>query len=84
MDDDRSVERQQAQYARDDEYIRRIQQEVVERHHVVSPQFSYQMKLGRVVVKLQPVEFRILRFPSLIERSPRSESPRRSARNDIR
>ena len=61
MDDNRSLESQQAQYAQRSEDQRRIRK-AEERHHYVSLRYSYQMKMGRVTIKLDPVEFRILRF----------------------
>lgn len=63
MDDDGTHERHRrnfAELAADERQVRSRHSEA--RHHRVSPQYSYQMKLGRVTIELDTIEFRILRF----------------------
>ena len=79
MVDDGTPDSQQERMAELSGYQRRVvSREVEERHHEVALRFSYQMKLGRVTVKLEPVEFRILQF--LASRPYRAYSRKRIAK----
>ncbi len=63
MDDDGTREshhRNFAELAADARQVRSRHSDM--RHHRVSSRYSYQMKLGRVTVQLDTIEFRILRF----------------------
>lgn len=63
MVDERTPDNQQERIVELSDYERRVRtREAQEQHHQVALRFSYQMKLGRVTVKLDPVEFRILHF----------------------
>jgi DNA-binding response OmpR family regulator len=61
MDENHEREIEQSQLAELAEHHRQVVQRRT-RHHRVSLRYSYQMKMGRVLVKLDPIEFRILQF----------------------
>ena len=54
-----------------------LRRQVEEQHHRVTSRYSYQKKMGRETVHLDPIEFRILRF--LASRPYRAFTRRRIA-----
>ena len=63
MDDDRTLESHHDRFAELAGHERRVRSRVSKaRHHRVSSRYSYQMKLGRETIQLDPIAFRILRF----------------------
>ncbi len=63
MDDDRTVESHRVPFGELEGHLRRVRgREIDERPSGASPPYSYEMKLGREIVQLGLVEFRILRL----------------------
>lgn len=65
MDDDRTHESHAVAVAEMLGCRRSVPQgEIEKRHRYTDPRYGYAMKLGRMTIRLHPIEFRILRFLS--------------------